>query len=63
MQELSTDDTACTENLGNFAIVEGPAVFLASSFHLSETLGIADNLREIEGLTHGFNDVFFICFR
>ena len=60
LQELSTDDAACTEDFSNFAVVQIPVVFIRRSTELGETLSVRDDFAQIESATNFLNELCFI---
>jgi hypothetical protein len=55
LQELSTNDAASTEYLGDLTVVQIPVVFIRCSTQLREALSIGNDFTQIESTTNFLN--------
>ena len=62
-EKLRADDTAATPEERDIAVVERPVVLLGRRFHLHEALGIAANLRRIQRLARGVDELALLAIK
>ena len=60
LQELCTNNAACTEDLRNFAVVQIPVIFVRSGTQLGEPLCVRDDLTEVERATDFLDKFRFV---
>ncbi len=61
LQELSTNDTASTEDFRNLTVVQIPVVFIRSRAQLGETLSVRDDFAQIQSTANFLNELRFIA--
>ena len=59
-QELRADDAAAAPEQGDVAVFQRPVVLFGGGLKLHEALGVAANLRGVEGVPHGFDECLAI---
>ena len=57
IQKRGPNDAAAAPQQRDLAVVQRPVVLLGRRFHLHEALGVAANLRGVQGLAHCFDEL------